>query len=195
MTATAALALPAAALADAPSTTKGPSSAKQCKTLRTQMGADAFKAAYGTNTSKSNAFGKCVSALSKAAKAERASTVDGCRAERAADAAAFAAKYGTGKKQANAFGKCVSASAKKDAAEVRSDQRSAVKSCRQERGEDANAFSAKYGTNANKRNAFGKCVSKAAKAKAEDRDDAAEAANNDTPQNDTNPGQSKKQSS
>jgi hypothetical protein len=35
----------------------------------------------------------------------------------------------------------------------------AVKECRAERAEDVVAFRAKYGTNANKRNAFGKCVS------------------------------------
>ena len=35
----------------------------------------------------------------------------------------------------------------------------AVKECRAERAEDVVAFRARYGTNANKRNAFGKCVS------------------------------------
>ena len=45
----------------------------------------------------------------------------------------------------------------------------AVKACRAERGtttESMAAFADKYGTNKNKRNAFGKCVSKAAKQKA-----------------------------
>lgn len=37
--------------------------------------------------------------------------------------------------------------------------KNASKECRAERAEDVVAFRAKYGTNANKRNAFGKCVS------------------------------------
>ena len=39
--------------------------AETCKTER-DANADAFKEKYGTNKSKSNAFGKCVSALAKA---------------------------------------------------------------------------------------------------------------------------------
>ena len=56
------------------------------------------------------------------------------------------------------------------------DRRSASEECRFERGSTAatrEAFSAKYGTNKNK-NAFGKCVSSTAKAKAEKREDSAE---------------------
>jgi len=49
--------VPALALADTPS----PSAQQQCAAERTAMGADAFKALYGTNGNKSNAFGKCVS--------------------------------------------------------------------------------------------------------------------------------------
>ncbi len=41
--------------------------------------------------------------------------------------------------------------------------KNAAKECRAERALDEDAFSAKYGTNANKRNAFGKCVSGHAK--------------------------------
>lgn len=202
VTATAALVLPGAALADAPDA-KSPSSAKQCKTLRAQMGASAFRDAYGTNKNKRNAFGKCVSQMSKARKAERGAAVDACRTERSADEAAFAAKFGTGKKQRNAFGKCVSAQTKDDDADVRRDQRSAAKGCKTERSAGRDAFAEKYGTNKNKRNAFGKCVSAAAKERAEDRQDDAEAEASETdgddaapatPQNDDNPGQSKKPS-
>jgi len=39
--------------------------AKKCKAEREAMGADAFKAKYGTNANKANALGKCVSKLSK----------------------------------------------------------------------------------------------------------------------------------
>ena len=42
------------------------SAAKSCATERKSMGADAFADKYGTNESKSNAFGKCVSTQAKA---------------------------------------------------------------------------------------------------------------------------------
>ena len=47
------------------------------------------------------------------------------------------------------------------------------KAARESKGVDA--FGALYGTNTNKKNAYGKCVSKTAGAKAETREDAAEA--------------------
>jgi len=37
-----------------------------CKKLRAEMGADAFRAAYGTNRNGANAFGKCVSKMARA---------------------------------------------------------------------------------------------------------------------------------
>ena len=63
----AALVVPAWALADAmkPSGADRANAAKQCATERQQMGADAFKQLYGTNANKSNANGKCVSALAR----------------------------------------------------------------------------------------------------------------------------------
>jgi hypothetical protein len=57
------------------------------------------------------------------------------------------------------------------------DFKNAAKYCkalRQSKGVEA--FGAQYGTNANKKNAYGKCVSKTAKAKAEAREDAEDAA-------------------
>ena len=70
--------------------------------------------------------------------------------------------------QANAHGKCVSGKAKAKTAETVDEQVeadiSAAKSCKAERKADPAAFKAKYGTNKNKSNAFGKCVSAAAKA-------------------------------
>src|SRR5262249_17731739 len=53
-----ALAAPFAALAAGSG--NGASPAQACKTEQTAMGNDAFKALYGTNADKSNAFGKCV---------------------------------------------------------------------------------------------------------------------------------------
>ena len=106
------LCVPAFALADSGS----PSAQQQCATERTAMGADAFKALYGTNANKSNAFGKCVSGKAKAAESADVKATDNaakaCWSERQADAAAFKAKYGTGPNKSNAFGKCVSGKVK-----------------------------------------------------------------------------------
>ena len=83
-------------------------------------------------------------------------------------AAAFADKYGENANGKNAFGKCVSTRAKQhkdemddDDAEHAAEFRSAAKRCAAERDKVGEAkFAEKYGDNANKRNAFGKCVSK-----------------------------------
>jgi len=45
--------------------------------------------------------------------------------------------------------------------------KNAAKECKAERAKDADAFAAKWGTNANKKNAFGKCVSSKAKKETE----------------------------
>ena len=79
---------------------------------------------------------------------------------------AFKLKYGTNANKANAFGKCVSGMVKKAEAQEQAEE-NAAKKCKAERGTtpaSIEAFKLKYGTNANKANAFGKCVSKLAKA-------------------------------
>jgi len=100
-----------------------------------------------------------------------------CQAERSKlGEDAFRAKYGTNGNGANAFGKCVSGASKSEgddedqnenestASKSKAEQ-NAAKKCKAERKLDPAAFKAKYGTNHNKANAFGKCVSKLAKAK------------------------------
>jgi hypothetical protein len=168
-----ALALSATALADdsTPSPETTPSASKQCRTERSAMGVELFRMTYGTNKNKHNAFGKCVSkrahATTEAAKDAKENASQACATEEAADPAAFKAKYGTGKHGANAHGKCVSQKAKSQTAETVDDEVdadvSAAKACKTERKADPAAFREKYGTNKNKRNAFGKCVSKGAK--------------------------------
>jgi hypothetical protein len=154
------LAIPAFALAGSPpSAADAAAAVKQCSSERTAMGATAFKLLYGTNTNKSNAFGKCVSKLAGKNAQDRSNAASQCSAERAADPAAFAAKYGTGPKKANAYGKCVSSKAKAAAAAQQDATENAAKACWTERKADPAAFKAKYGTNSNKSNAFGKCVS------------------------------------
>jgi hypothetical protein len=160
MLALAAFAVPALA-ADTPGT---PSAEKQCRDQKTAIGASAFKDLYGTNKNKSNAFGKCVSKTAKTQGQNAGSASSSCKAEQAADPAAFKTKYGTNKNGSNAFGKCVSAQAKAADAQDQSDTINAARQCKAERKLDPAAFKDKYGTNKNKRNAFGKCVSAIAKA-------------------------------
>ena len=93
-----------------------------------------------------------------------------CKAERESlGAPAFADKYGTNANKRNAFGKCVSQHAKHQGTvfeEHNQAKLNAAKVCKAERLTLGNeAFADKYGTNANKRNAFGKCVSQHAKTK------------------------------
>jgi hypothetical protein len=168
-----ALALMAApASATAASSTAKSDAQKQCRAERTAMGTQTFRDTYGTNKNKKNAFGKCVShrthqneATEKTAKKNAAKD---CKAERAADPAAFQQKYGTGKNKKNAFGKCVSQKARAKTKQAEQNQVqaevNAAKQCKDERKADPAAFEQKYGTNKNKSNAFGKCVSQKAKA-------------------------------
>jgi ABC-type transporter MlaC component len=76
------------------------------------------------------------------------------------------------------FAACVRKTAVDEAQEEQTAHTNAAKECKTERQADAAAFADKYGTNGNKRNAFGKCVSQKAKAKehAADEQDAEEAA-------------------
>jgi hypothetical protein len=96
----------------------------------------------------------------------------------------FAQFYGTNGNQQNAFGKCVSTKAQAQSTNTSTTSTSSSTStstststtttttasstaaalCRAERTTDPAAFKAKYGTNTNKSNAFGKCVSAKAKA-------------------------------
>ena len=144
-----------------------PSAQEQCRTERSAMGVETFRQTYGTNKNRRNAFGKCVSKRAKATEEAAAEAKQNaskeCKTEKQADPAAFKEKYGTGN-GANAHGKCVSQKAKAKTAatvdeEVDADI-SAAKACKAERKADRAAFAEKYGTNKNKRNAFGKCVSK-----------------------------------
>ena len=119
---------------------------KFCKALRADMEKTtpgSFKLTYGTNKNRSNAFGKCVSKNAKTVDEIHSSAVQQCKAA------------GT-----KPFGKCVSSTEHQAQVEQQDAIVNAAKDCRTERAADPNAFRDKYGTNHNKRNAFGKCVSK-----------------------------------
>jgi len=153
------LAVPALAVASTPPSPADQAAAvKQCTTERNANPA-AFKLLYGTNASKSNAFGKCVSKLAQQNEQNRSNAAAQCRTERSADPTAFASTYGTGKNHMNAFGNCVSTKAKAAAAAQVQATINAAKACWTERKADPAAFKDHYGTNASKSNAFGKCVS------------------------------------
>jgi hypothetical protein len=141
---------------------------QECRALRGHDKAtrEAFRAEWKN-------FGQCVKAKAKEAKAERKAAkrnaAKDCREERGdteASIAAFREKYGTNANKRNAFGKCVSQAAKAkrdeqdddDAAEAE-EHTNAAHECAAERDADRKAFEDTYGTNHNKRNAFGKCVS------------------------------------
>ena len=161
----AALAIPLTATASV-SPTDSKNAAKFCKALRAEMNATsptAFKDAYGTNRNHSNAYGKCVSKYARVAHANHSDAVKACKTEQEANQGAFTTKYGTNKHGTNAFGKCVSK--QEDQAEQADHDAivNAAKQCRAERAKDRDAFRKNYGTNHNKSNAFGKCVSKLSK--------------------------------
>jgi hypothetical protein len=171
LSALAVLATPAAAVAK-PSKADKREAQKECRAERgtTDATREAFEAKYRN-------FGACVSGNAREAKAERqearSNAARECREERAADREAFQDKYGTNANKRNAFGKCVSQKAKAERAEEDAEdaeeieeRTAAAEECDAERGETAEtrkAFEEKYGTNANKRNAFGKCVSQKAR--------------------------------
>lgn len=145
--------------------TNGPTqtnAAKACKAERTAMGEQAFKMLYGTNANRANAFGKCVSKHVRAEEQAEMNASQTCGAERdSLGETAFNAKYGQNRNDRNAFGNCVSQHAKAALADQQAETIKAAKACKAERASlGAQAFRTKYGTNHNKANAFGKCVSK-----------------------------------
>ena len=124
-------------------------------------------AAPPADKGKPDSPGKSASAPGQSAEQNAAKA---CKAERTKDPAAFASRYGTNANKRNAFGKCVSGKVKsaQQADQQAEAQENAAKKCKAERAKDPAAFATNYGTNANKKNAFGKCVSKLAKEQGDD---------------------------
>lgn len=140
------LAMPATAMAK-PSSADKRNASKECRAERAAMGAANFKALHGN-------LGKCVSKTAREEqrerKAARKAAVKECKAAN---------------KRGRALAACVSKQSKanKGAADAEDRaERNAAKTCRAEQTSLGNeVFRAKYGTNRNKSNAFGKCVSAA----------------------------------
>ena len=146
ITALAVLLVPSTALAaGTPTRADRANAQRDCRALRDSMGVETFRATYGTNANKSNAFGKCVSRWGREERENRQNAAQECKAEREADQKAFAEKYAT-------FGKCVSGKRKAESRADREEVLNAAKACKAEREADEKAFAETYAT-------FGKCVS------------------------------------
>ena len=143
------------------SAAQAPSPSELCKEQRRTMGMANFRSLYAPTGSPKAAFDACVAKLSQAASTNAKNAAKACQAERAKDPEAFRTKYGKNANKANAFGKCVSMMAR-DLSEAQQDATlDAAAACKSERQQiGADAFKAKHGTNANKSNAFGKCIQK-----------------------------------
>ena len=173
-----ALALPAAAFAAGTPNTNSLANSS-CKTQQTQMAlisANTFKLAYGTNASRSNAFGKCVAKATVTASVAVQNAAKTCKAQQAdvnfANAAtnpnhltfnAFYGANGKGKSaDANAYGKCVSKLTQLSTnAQTKADV-AAAKTCKTELAASKRRvpFASTYGAS---KNAFGVCVSRHSK--------------------------------
>jgi hypothetical protein len=182
------------AVAGAANRTDKRNAQKECRALKRAMGTEAFRNEFGTNRNKRNAFGKCVSRKTREEarerRAARRSAARECRAEQndpnfaaTHGGKSFQEFYGTNTRSRgkgrgrNAFGKCVSRKARENKTEAdRQDKEkvNAAKACRAEQNDPnfaathgGKSFAEFYGTNANDRNAFGKCVSRKARAENE----------------------------
>ncbi len=149
----------------------------ECKTERGKASAtrEAFKARYG---GMSRCVTRTTAEEASEGKEARKNAAHECKAERKLDREAFAEKYGTNANKRNAYGKCVSSKAKAEEAEMdeadaeeATERKHAARECAAERDEiGREPFATKWGTNANKKNAFGKCVSKTARENSEEED-------------------------
>lgn len=160
----AALAVPPAG--QGPSGGSSPNPSQLCAEQLRTMGAANFQALYAPNGNGKNAKGKCVSRQAQVAETAADNAAKACKAERGtteASIAAFEDEYGTNPNKKNAFGKCVSSKANDTVETQQEATMNAAKKCKAERALNPAAFKTNYGTNKNKANAFGKCVSKLAK--------------------------------
>jgi hypothetical protein len=164
-----------AALADSGNSTPNPNqvAAQQCTAQLHAMGAKAFKALYAKP-----AMQTCQGKQGKSAQNTVDNAAQQCKAEQADpnfatghNGVTFDQFYGTNGNDRNAFGKCVSAKVQSTQAQQEQNLQNAAQQCRAERSDPAFAaghggksFTDFYGTNHNKKNAFGKCVSQKAKA-------------------------------
>jgi hypothetical protein len=152
--------------------------AHECTTELHVMGVKNFKALYGDPPKGQHAMRNCQRQHGKSANNLVNNAAQQCKAEQADPNFAtghggltFDQFYGTNDNDRNSFGKCVSTKAKEAVDEQDGNVQNAAQQCRAERSDASFAashggksFTDFYGTNHNKKNAFGKCVSGKAKA-------------------------------
>jgi hypothetical protein len=190
----AALAVPATAAAqDRPDRENA---GRHCKALRGDE-VDVLRRAFGTGHLRA-ARRRCRSERARLKGRLLVRAIRECRAERAQDPAAFEEKYapieaardeagedrgegrsedtgegrdeGRDERRLTAFVRCV----RQKYRELREEFANAAEECKAERAEDRVAFRQKYGTNRNRRNALGKCVSEHVRAEEGEPEDAPE---------------------
>ena len=144
--------------------------AQSCRAQRVAMGTRDFGLAYGTGPKRANAFGRCVSRLERATQADEENAAQECKGEQADPTfpvghggKTFAAFYGKNADGSDAFGNCVSTKAQAAAAARQAATLNAAQTCKGERAANPSGFRAKYGKNADKSDACGRCVSHHAK--------------------------------
>jgi hypothetical protein len=144
--------------------------AQSCRAQRTAMGARDFGLLYGTGKKHANAFGRCVSRQERASQADDQNAAQQCKAEQADPTfpvghggKTFADYYGSNADKSDAFGKCVSAKARAAADARQQATLNAAQTCKGERAANPATFKTRYGKNADKSDAFGRCVSQHAK--------------------------------
>jgi hypothetical protein len=133
---------------------------QSCKQQVAALGGRTFRSTYGPN-----AFGKCVSRATSAAREDLQNAAKQCVAERkdpdfatSHDGKTFADYYGANGNHANAFGKCVSAKAKAATHEDAKAVATAAKQCKSEWRADKTQFRTDYGYGPRKVAAFARCV-------------------------------------
>jgi hypothetical protein len=174
---------PAAAMAS--STDPSANASRDCTAQKAKIGATAFAQAYVN-------FGACVTSLTPLEQNNATSAQSACTAEQndanfasTHGGKTFAQFYGTGKNDSNAFGRCVSTKAKASSQAEQQGRLNPAQTCRNARTQMGTAaFDKLYGVNGNSRNAFGKCVSKTARAQTANETSASSTCM--TEQNDTN---------
>jgi hypothetical protein len=156
--------------------------ARMCSAQRTQLGAAGFAQQWGSPSNAREAFGKCVSKTARTLHQNAVNAARQCRAEQddatfaaSHDGKTFAQFYGTNADLSNAFGNCVSLKKSVSNAETQQELVNPARYCRAQRDSmGEKAFADLYGTNDNKRNAFGKCVSNAAQSMRQNFQDASQ---------------------
>ncbi|MET0938878.1 MAG: hypothetical protein ABWY51_06620 [Gaiellaceae bacterium] len=159
----------------APSAT--PTASELCKLQRHSLGMSTFRATYAPTGSPKAAMNACLVQQVQVATTAAKNAAKACKAEQldptfvaSHGGKSFEDHYGTNVNKKNAFGKCVSSKASAAVESQQDATLNAAKKCKAERadanfasGHGGKTFADFYGTNANKKNAFGKCVSKLAK--------------------------------